>query len=301
METQRCLLRANPPFSLDLSMRATQPSAPATYENGVLTRALRLSNGRLIPVRLRQTTSTESPTIEVELLAKVDEEERHEITRMLDRFLCLSDDLRPAHKIMQKDPALNPILEKLRAVRPWTSLNAYESMICGVLFQQISLNAAFSIIRSLVQSLGDCVAVGGRTYYDFPRPEVLAEASVERLKACRLSRNKAVYVRGIAQAIVGGFDPEELGKMPVDEALEVLMGFKGIGRWTAELILATGLKRWEVVPADDLGIRRAISQFYLGGKTASASDVRKVAENWGQYKWPIAYYLLVASERMQRL
>ena len=301
MEKQKCLLKASPPFSLDLSMRATQPAAPATYENGVLARALRLSNGRLVPVEVRQIGDSENPIVEVELLAKVDEKERREIVKMLDRFLCLSDDLKPAHKIMQRDPVLNSILEKLCAVRPWTSLNAYESMICGVLFQQISLNAAFSIIRSLVLCLGDSVVVGDRIYYDFPRPEALAKASIERLRACRLSRNKAVYVKGIAQAVVEGFNPEQLGKMPLDEALEVLRGFKGIGLWTAELILATGLKRWEVVPADDLGIRRAVSRFYMGGKTASANDVREVAEAWGPYKWPIAYYLLVASERMQRL
>ena len=298
---RKLVIKAKPPYSLDLSMKATQPSAPTTYTGGTLTRALRLQSGRLIPVQVRQIGGLEDPKVEVKILADVDGSEEREILGMLDRFLCLTDDMNPVYEIMDGDPTLRWIGERLRGVRPWTSLNAYEGLICGVLFQQISLNAAFSIIRTLVQGLGDSIRLGGVTYYDFPTPERLAEASVEELRALHLSRNKALYVKGIARRIVDGFNPEALGEMPLEDAVKTLTSMRGVGVWTAEIVLATGLKRWEVVPADDLGIRRAVSKFYLGGRDASRRDVTRLAESWGDYKWPIAYYLLVASERLERL
>jgi 3-methyladenine DNA glycosylase/8-oxoguanine DNA glycosylase len=67
------------------------------------------------------------------------------------------------------------------------------------------------------------------------------------------------------------------------------------------MFLATGLKRWEVIPAGDLGLQRAVGEFCLGKERATEEEVRGVAEGWGEMKWPMAYYLLVASERKERL
>ena len=168
----------------------------------------------------------------------------------------------------------------------------------AIVFQQISLKAAFSIIRRFVEGLGQPIRVGGRTLYAFPRPEDIAKAGRERLRKLGLSRNKADYVLSLSRSLISGqLDLEAVGKLPVEGAIEALTALRGVGRWTAELFLATGLKRWEVVPADDLGIRRAFAHIY----GLERERIRPFVARWGKDAWPIAYYMLVWCERRQRV
>jgi len=294
-------LKVKPPFNLDLTMKATEPAAPTIYVNGTLSRAIRVSSGKLIPVEVRQIGDVENPKIEINFLIEVNFKDKTEIVEILKRFLCTNDDITEAYEIMREDKSISWIEEELYGVRPWTSLNPYESLIDAIIFQQISLRAAFSMIKSLVRKLGDYIEVYGKIYRDFPTPKRLAESSIEELHSCKLSRNKAMYIKGIANRVLSGFDFESLAEMSIEKAISKLMEFKGVGRWTAEIVLATGFKRWDVVPVDDLGIRRAISRFYFGGKEVSRNDIHRIISNWGENAWIISYYLLVACERLEKL
>ena len=69
---------------------------------------------------------------------------------------------------------------------------------------------------------------------------------------------------------------------------------KGIGVWTAELTIFRGMQRLDVLPADDFGIRRVISNYYCGGKPIKAAEARKIAEAWGKWRGLAAFYLLAA-------
>jgi len=82
--------------------------------------------------------------------------------------------------------------------------------------------------------------------------------------------------------------------MKNEEAIEELMKFKGIGRWTAELILITTLGRMDLCVPDDLGARKAVSYFYFDGKLKSGEAVRKFTERWGEFKGWVIYYLICA-------
>jgi DNA-3-methyladenine glycosylase II len=75
---------------------------------------------------------------------------------------------------------------------------------------------------------------------------------------------------------------------------EELVKIRGIGRWTAELTILRGLHRPDAFPADDVGVRRFIAQFYRSGSKISAADARTFAERWGAWKGFAAYYLEVA-------
>ena len=77
------------------------------------------------------------------------------------------------------------------------------------------------------------------------------------------------------------------------------MKLKGIGRWTAEYILVRGLGR-NVVPADDVAMRKAISEFYFGGKELSGEETREFVQKWGKYRGLSAFYLLYARRHRKR-
>jgi len=66
---------------------------------------------------------------------------------------------------------------------------------------------------------------------------------------------------------------------------------RGVETWTAEMVLAAGLKRNAKVPAGDLGVRRTFSRFYSDGKFLSETEVRKIAKNWQEFTKDIVYYI----------
>ena len=289
------------PFDLRLTLVGTEPAFPSIYDGLYLWRLVRTSYGSLVAIRVRQEGPVNESSLVVEFPSgPVADEEMEEALSAVCRFLCIHDDLSGAYAKMEADPVLRPIGRALRGMRPWTAFSPLEGLFDAIMFQQISLKAAFSIIRRFVMGLGQRVEVGGRVLYAFPRAQDILAAGPERLRALGLSRNKAAYVLNLARAVIRGFDPAGLADEPLGRALEELMALKGIGRWTAELFLATGLKRWEVVPADDLGIRRAFARFY-GLEDPRGDAIRAVASRWGRDAWPIAYAMLVASERMDRV
>ena len=299
---RRFLLEPISPFDFELTLEATPPAYPFVYENGSLRRAFKLESGKLVPVEVRSLGTIEEPLLEVTVHADVSRRVCDQIKRDLSLFLCLNDDLSEAFELMQSYEKLAPLMKTLRGVRPWTEMRPFEGLVCTVIFQQISIWAAFSIIRSLVERLGPRVRAKNKVFYEFPDARKLALIPTRTLKACKLSRNKSRYVRSLSKEFVRGtLNFETLAAMSSSAAIEELKKLKGIGTWTAEMFMATGLKRWDVIPADDLGLRRAVGEFCLGHERATAEDVREVAESWGKYKWPIAYYLLVASERKERL
>jgi DNA-3-methyladenine glycosylase II len=76
-----------------------------------------------------------------------------------------------------------------------------------------------------------------------------------------------------------------------------LSALRGVGVWTAELALLRGLSRLDAIPADDLGIRRAITRYYGRESRIGTTEARRIAEGWGEWRGLAAYYLLVAERR----
>ena len=82
----------------------------------------------------------------------------------------------------------------------------------------------------LVRRFGEKIEIDGEPYYDFPSPQVLANADENELRKCKLSCQKARYIKELALKVVDGYDLENIGKMSNEEAIEELMKFEGIGR-----------------------------------------------------------------------
>ena len=200
------------PFSLKLTLVGTEPAFPSVFDGQALWRLIRTAEGSLVAVRVEQIGPMEEPVLRVSFLSgPVGDEEAEEALRAVCRFLCIHDDLSSAYAKMEADPVLRPIGRALRGMMPWTAFRPLEGLFDAIMFQQISLKAAFSIIRRFVMGLGQRVEVGGRVLYAFPRVQDILAAGPERLRALGLSRNKAAYVLNLARAVIEGFDPAGLG------------------------------------------------------------------------------------------
>jgi DNA-3-methyladenine glycosylase II len=111
--------------------------------------------------------------------------------------------------------------------------------------------------------------------------ELLAAAEVADLRELQFSTSKSVAIVEFAAAVASGrVDLEELAGLADGEVVARLVVFPGIGRWTAEWLLARTLGRPRVV-AGDLGVRKAVGAAYLDGRMPSEAEVRTVTSHWG--------------------
>jgi DNA-3-methyladenine glycosylase II len=148
------------------------------------------------------------------------------------------------------------------------------------------------ITSRLISEFGERVEIGKESFYEFPSPQRLSRASFEKIKECGLSKQKTIYIKELSKNVAeGNFDPEEIKKLPVSEGIEKLTQIKGVGRWTAELVIVTSTDNKEILPAGDLGVRRAISDF-SSKDLMSEEEIRKFTKRWEKFKALIAYYLI---------
>jgi DNA-3-methyladenine glycosylase II len=180
-----------------------------------------------------------------------------------------------------------------------TTETAFEGLVDAIVEQQISIKVARGIEDKIAKKLGGKLKVNGEIHYAFPTPENIKNACISNIRACGLSQRKAEYIYYAAESIVDGkLDLEKLKNNPDDEqVIAELDEIKGVGVWTAELTLLRGMRRLDVLPADDFGIRRVISTYYCGGKPINAAEARQIAEAWGKWKGLAAFYLIIAEVR----
>jgi DNA-3-methyladenine glycosylase II len=299
---RRIVLRPKPPynFSLRWELFTRKMPNPEVYEDGVWRRALRLKSGKIIPVKVRSIGTVDDPRLEVLILSKTGQKEASEVENKLAWIFNIDSDLAPLYSLMDGDPILSRVKEKLYGLRIFRYSTVFEGVVKSIVQQQISLAVSWYMIAELVKSLGDRVEVSGEGFYEFPAPEALTEATTAQLKRCGLSRKKAEYIKGFSEKVAAGdFDPESLKVLSGEEMVKELCKFKGIGRWTAELVVVTSTDK-EALPADDLGARRVISNFYFGGRMISGNELREFAGRWGRLAGGVIYYLIY-SERYDKL
>jgi DNA-3-methyladenine glycosylase II len=117
----------------------------------------------------------------------------------------------------------------------------------------------------------------------------MARAREDELTELGFSRRKAEYVIGVARA---DLDFASLRTLPDDEVKAALTAIRGLGEWTADWFLARHLARPRAWPAGDLGLVKAVSAFYFGGRKLTIAEVRGFAERLDPFQNLAAHYLL---------
>jgi DNA-3-methyladenine glycosylase II len=103
---------------------------------------------------------------------------------------------------------------------------------------------------------------------------------------------KAEYLSGLARHFIGGtLHPSAWERMEDEAVIAELVQVRGIGRWTAEMFLMFNLLRPDVLPLDDLGLRRAICLHYFRGRSVSPRTMRRIAAAWAPWRSVATWYL----------
>lgn len=177
------------------------------------------------------------------------------------------------------DQVLAAIIEAVGPCLLAPTGHSFATLADAIVSQQISVQAAATILARLQAALGGAIT-----------PAAVLAGEDEAMRAAGLSGQKVRYLRDLAAfAAAGRFDA--LPALDDEAAVAALTSVKGVGRWTAEIYLVFALGRPDVLPADDLGLRYAVRQFYGLDEAPPAKAVRALGEPWRPHRSVAAWYL----------
>ncbi len=158
----------------------------------------------------------------------------------------------------------------------------FRVLVRAVTFQQLSGKAAATIHGRLL------ALFEGKEH---PDPEDILAASDATLRSAGLSRQKIAALRDISQKRLDGVIPEAkaLLKLSDEEIIERLTAARGVGRWTVEMYLMFTLGRPDVLPVDDLGVRKGAEKLY--GRRFTPKQLAAYGERWAPYRSAAAWHL----------
>jgi DNA-3-methyladenine glycosylase II len=291
----RLSIYPKPPFDFEKSASIHgrfKRHIPDVYENGVYKRVIHLEQKPAL-LSFSSVGTRERPKLGVAAYPRIGFSQVKPLTIVLQAMFAPSFDFAGFYRVARKDAVMKTIALKLKGLRPIAPPTVFESVIIAITEQQISLDAAIAIRSRLVERYGDRIVVDGKTYYAFPTAKSLAWRKPQEIRAVGLSIRKSEYINAFSRKVSRGeFDPESLRKMDDERAVLELTKIKGIGRWTAEYVLVRGMGRVNSLPADDLGIQRAVSQAYFKGKEVSSENVRRTLARFSPYSGIAAFYLM---------
>lgn len=121
-------------------------------------------------------------------------------------------------------------------------------------------------------------------------PEKIARTSEAELRSLGLSFRKIEYIQLLSASLIeGSLNLDILPDLADEDAISLLVGIKGIGRWTAEMFLMFALGRENVFSSGDFGLRKALS--LLHGKDLSVKEADELSQKWDPYKSVVSHFL----------
>ena len=185
--------------------------------------------------------------------------------------------------LSRADPVMRGIIERVGPFEPSFEPDLWWSLVDAIVSQQLSIKAAATIAGRIAALVPD----GGR-----PTPEEILATPDETLRACGLSRAKTLYVKDLATKWLDGtLEPDRFDAFSDEEVIDHLVRVKGIGRWTAEMVLMFTLARPDVLPVDDLGLRVAVQEAYGLGERPGRAELERLGEPWRPWRSIASFYL----------
>ena len=182
--------------------------------------------------------------------------------------------------LAKADRKLGPIAADPR----WRkSFDPVDALARAIMFQQLSGKAASTIVGRIEAAIGS----------DRFHCDTLARIDDAGLRACGASGNKTLALRDLARREEAGEIPDlrRMSTMDDDAIVAALVPVRGIGRWTVEMMLMFRLGRPDVLPVDDLGIRKGAQRVDKRDEMPKPKELQERGERWGPYRTYASLYL----------
>ncbi|MDO8616187.1 MAG: DNA-3-methyladenine glycosylase [Dehalococcoidia bacterium] len=182
----------------------------------------------------------------------------------------------------------DPVLARIIAAAGPLTLEprdgSFRALARAIFFQQLAGPAARAIMNRVLAALG--------TDEQHIAPGQIISAADDGLRAAGLSRQKLVYLRNLAEKFASGeLTEEEFDHLDDEEVIRRVSAVKGIGRWTAEMFLIFSLGRPDVLPVDDLGVRRGMQIAYGLTELPKPDEMGRIAAPWAPYRSAGTWYM----------
>jgi len=199
---------------------------------------------------------------------------------MRKRPLAYDADVARRH-IIKRDPVMRDIVRRVGGFQLEVRGEPYEALLRAILYQQLAGPAAAAIERRVLALFGGV-----------PRPGELTLVSDEDLRTAGVSRQKAGYMRSLGEYFVNGTLVNRRLRRASDEAVITdVTQVKGIGRWTADMLLLFCLGRPDVLPVGDLGVQNSMRIAYGLESMPTVAQMEEIAEPWRPYRSAATWYL----------
>jgi DNA-3-methyladenine glycosylase II len=183
--------------------------------------------------------------------------------------------------LRKNDPVLSAIIERVGDYGIQFREPGFDTLVRSIVYQQLSGKVAKVILDRLL------AAVGGEM-----TPAKILSLRPARMRKLGLSTQKTAYIRDLARHTRDGkLVFEELPDLSDLEVIERLTQVKGIGVWTAQMFLMFALRRHDVLPTGDLGVRNAIQRAYNLAEPPTPKQMEELAKAWRPWCSVASWYL----------
>lgn len=179
---------------------------------------------------------------------------------------------------LKKDKILKKVIDSSsKEIKPSLEFDIYHFLLESIVSQQLSVKVADIIFARFLDLFPD----------RYPAAKTLIAIEDDVLRAAGLSYRKASYLKNVAEfSLKNNMDFEILQTKSDQEFIDYLIGIKGVGKWTIQMILMFPMDRLDVFPVDDLGIQNNIKAIYglTSEKKVLKEEITKIAENWTPFR-----------------
>ncbi len=191
---------------------------------------------------------------------------------------------RGAQHLRDVDPILAPIIASSPLPTLHPHKNYYQELVESIVSQQLSVTAAAAIMKRFMGLFSD----------EFPSPESILQYDIEAYRAVGLSRQKASYIRDLAEKVIDGSVVfTKLDTLSNQEIINELTAIKGVGVWTVHMFLMFCMGRLDILPSGDLGIRNGIQILYALNERPNDQEIHTIAQKnkWHPYETLASWYV----------
>ncbi len=290
-------LQAIPPYSFELTLHKPAGwwwSTPfEVFETGICWTAFRFK-GKLVGLKLWSTGTILKPKIHFIAFAKnkMKASRKQELTQIVKRALKTEEDLTKFYKLSRKDDILRRVVEDLYGMHTvgWPEL--FPALILAVTLQMAPMKRSNQMMNLLTENFGDKICFDDKIIQYWPSPERIAHTPVEQLKEKAKLGYRAANLVAIAKALNQGFPTlEELQEMDVEETRKKLMALRGIGDYSAELVMP------QMGFPLDVWSAKIFNILFFGNepkkpREAIAALKKAAEERWGEWRGYAFVYIL---------
>ena len=180
------------------------------------------------------------------------------------------------------DPVLAAVIDRAGPCKIQYREPIFQTLVRSIVYQQLSGKAALTIFNRLAEA----VKANPMT------PEAVLKLRLPALRKLGLSQQKANYIRELARLTRDGeVQFEHLPEMEDDEIIATLTRVKGVGVWTVHMFLIFALRRPNILPVGDLGVRAAMKKAYALAELPKPAEMQRIAASWHPYCSIATWYL----------